>query len=239
MRQSEKLHFLAPGVSPADCARILSNSDSGASSTLHTRPTKRALILSRHQCLTYLALRHGTLYDGSRKCVCGKPLTNGHVLGCKRLSSRIWRHDLIVQVVYDYIRKMGIAARKEVMINPSKDWRVDVLAHIDGVTYWLDVNITEPSSPSFLAMGSGARPGVAARFAEKRKFSQWNRRSPGPDVKILPLVMETSGRLGGHFKKFLKLVAESAESKHRTANRKCGFPLGGLLGSSPRPARAR
>ena len=35
---------------------------------------------------------------------------------------------------------------------------------------------------------------------------------PGPDVKILPLVMETSGRLGGHFKKFLKLVAESAEA---------------------------
>ena len=91
--------------------------------------------------------------------------------------------------------------------------RIDILARIDGIFYWCDVMVTQPSCASYLKLGSASRAGAAAKAGETKKFSEWNRRNPPPNVVVMPLVIETSGRLGEHFKRFLRDVANAVKAR--------------------------
>ena len=95
------------------------------------------------------------------------------------------------------------------VVSPDSKCRIDIVTRIDGVMHWCDVMVTEPSSATYLALGSGVRPGVALVEGQKRKFRHWSPRA-GPGIVVVPLVMETSGRLGSHFKSFLSKVVRAA-----------------------------
>ena len=77
--------------------------------------------------------------------------------------------------------------------------------------HWCDVMVTEPSSATYLALGSADRPGVALAEGQK-KIRHWSPKA-GPDITVVPLVMETSGRLGSQFKGFLSKVVRSAKAR--------------------------
>jgi hypothetical protein len=77
--------------------------------------------------------------------------------------------------------------------------------------------VTEPSCETYLSLGSGQHAGVAIKQGEAKKFRIWNNRNPPAGVVIVPLVMESSGRIGGHFKKFLKVVMEAVKEHNGDA----------------------
>jgi hypothetical protein len=131
------------------------------------------------------------------------------MVSCKHLRARITRHDWLVQDVVDFLHSLGIWDQKEVIISSEGKWRVVIVTRIDGAMHWCDVMVTEPSSATYLALGSADRPGVALVEGQKKKFRHWNPKAR-PGIVIVPLVMETSGRLGNHFKTFLSKVVRSA-----------------------------
>ncbi len=206
--------LITDSTPPAERARIISKSDNAAAAWSHTRPTKVSLRMSPHEVKVSAAVLNGTAFDGSTLCICGLPLTTAHATSCRKLSARIMRHDWLVQECLDILLLLGLWARKEVQVVPGTDARIDLLFRIDGVYYWCDVMVTQPCCQSYLDMGSAVTPGAALKAGEAKKFHEWNNRHPPAGVVILPLVLEASGRMGSHFKKFLKLIV-----KHATDNR--------------------
>ena len=200
-------------VPPPDRARILSNCDSGASAWGHTRPTKFRLALSPHEYAMAVAIRNGTALTGDGVCICGASLTTHHATSCHKIAARIWRHDWLVEDILDFLHSHGLWARKEVHVVRGSQARIDILALIDGIYYWCDVMVTQPSCVSYLKRGSDTRAGAAAKEGETKKFSEWNNRNPPPGVEVMPLVIETSGRLGEHFKRFLRIVASAVKAR--------------------------
>ena len=200
-------------VAPYDSARILSNSDSGASAWAHNRPTTHGMSLSPHEFRMAAAIRTGTALSGDDECICGERLTTHHATSCRKIAARIWRHDWLVDDVFNFLRSHRIWARKEVHVVSGSDARIDILARIDGVFYWCDVMVTQPACVSYIRQGSNSREGVALSIGEKKKFAEWNGRRPPPGAVVVPLVMETSGRLGKHFKKFLKLITKAVKAQ--------------------------
>ena len=170
-------------------------------------------MMSPHEWKVACALRHHWLRDDGT-CVCGARLTATHMLSCRHLRARITRHDWILQDVLDFLHSLGIWAQKEIVISPDGKCRVDIVARIDGVMYWCDVMVTEPSSKTYLDLGSAKRAEVAIEEGHKKKFRHWNPQAP-PEVIVVPLVMETSGRLGKHFKSFIATAVKSAAAKRR------------------------
>lgn len=200
-------------VSSADRARNLSKSDSSASAFLHTLPRKQSLMMSPHEWQVASALRHGWLHDDG-SCACGALLTPAHMVSCRHLRARITRHDWLVQDVVDFLHSLGIWAQKEVIISSEGKWRVDIVTRIDGVMHWCDVMVTEPSSATYLNLGSADRPAVALVEGQKKKLRHWLPKA-GRGIVIVPLVMETSGRLGNRFKDFLSKVVDSANARRK------------------------
>jgi hypothetical protein len=170
-------------------------------------------MMSPHEWRVASALRHHWLHDDGT-CVCGAPLTATHMVSCRHLRARITRHDWILQDVLDFLHSLGIWAQKELLISSDGKWRVDIVARIDGVIYWCDVMITEPSCDTYLKLGSAERPDVAIEEGHKKKFRHWNQQIK-VGVVIVPLVMETSGRLGKHFKAFIATAVKSAIAKRK------------------------
>ena len=72
-----------------------------------------------------------------------------------------------------------------------------------------DLSIPEPGCRSYQKIGSARVPGVAARKNESSKLSHWSaitRKYGKVAVKIVPLIMETTGYLGKQFESWLKTI---------------------------------
>ena len=145
-------------VPPPDRARILSNSDSGASAWGHTRPTKLRLALSPHEYAMAVAIRNGTALTGDDVCICGARLTTHHATSCHKIAARIWRHDWLVEDILDFLHSHGLWARKEVYVVHGSQARIDILAR-----RWHLLLVRRDGYSAFMCVISQARIGFACR----------------------------------------------------------------------------
>jgi hypothetical protein len=74
-------------------------------------------------------------------CVCKRPMDLKHILTCKRQRMRFVRHDVIVQLLYELMRRAGYVVQKEVMFCFDSDKRMDVIAHLNGSMIMIDVSV--------------------------------------------------------------------------------------------------
>ena len=84
----------------------------------------------------------------------------------------------------------------------------------DGVVYWCDLSLPDPGRISYLRLNSANEIGVAAKRAESRKHTLWQKRAP-KDIVVVPLVMETTGMIGDEFYSFLKRIEACSEGPGR------------------------
>jgi hypothetical protein len=80
--------------------------------------------------------------------------------------------------------------------------KVDIVVHAWGSTYALDVAVVDPSAPTYIRMGSAARPDVAARHRGEQKIAYWREMRGVRGVNFVPFVVEATGRLGPHAYRF-------------------------------------
>jgi hypothetical protein len=76
--------------------------------------------------------------------------------------------------------------------------------------YWCDVHIREPSNnnPSYVELAA-TQPGHALKLGEQMKLSVWSKQKErgGVDCQIIPMVFETSGRMGKSLIEFIYRIA--------------------------------
>ena len=146
------------------------------------------------------------------KCKAAKqPLSLAHALSCNSLRARFRRHNAILDDIMCWLRARRITVSKEVSgLTAGGNDRVDLLVRCEGTVFWGDVSLAEPGSPSYVA-NSSKKEGWAAEKMEAVKFSKWKQLVPkGSFVKVQPLVLETTGRLGVELQDFLKTMEEAS-----------------------------
>jgi hypothetical protein len=230
-RMGERLHHITKDK-PKVAARILSNQHSGATAWLRALPVKPSL---RMEPLVFrqavgifcgiapLALPSGTRCCLAKDCRVGNAVLDlPHALSCKGLSAVKTRHDTILGDLHNYMRLRRVLVKKEWFADGSKSrkWRVDLWVRTDDAQeIWTDVSITEPGCATYLAVGSDRKAGVAAKKRESVKMADWSKvvRDLGRvGVQVAPLVLETTGRLGGDFEKFLSTIESVSRGGPRT-----------------------
>ena len=84
---------------------------------------------------------------------------------------------------------------------------MDLVFNLNGSVTYLDVSIVAPFSckPSLVAAAS-TRPRHMAKRAEKSKFDRY------PHINLVPFILETTGRLGQHARKFISNHMKDADN---------------------------
>ena len=129
----------------------------------------------------------------------------------QKTSSAVSSAYALLDDVMQWLRRRRINVSKEVSgLTKSRSERVDVLVRCEGLVYWCDVSVAEPASASYLEQ-SCKKAGWAASKAEAAKTSKWKKFAPS-GVRVQPLVMETSGRVGRAMGTFLKTMEKASAS---------------------------
>ena len=86
---------------------------------------------------------------------------------------------------------------------------LDVEYQADDGRMWLDISVRHPAAGSTSEVTAAAkRDGEAARRGEREKHTRY------PGDRLVPLVVESGGRLGGEARQWLRaLVAQLPEDK--------------------------
>ena len=84
-------------------------------------------------------------------CPCGTGTPSiTHILSCKYLRGRFVRHDVIVNVLVDMLRAVGVTASSEVMILEGSQKRMDIVVTLPSGRVWLDVSVVNPLIDSYI-----------------------------------------------------------------------------------------
>ena len=119
------------------------------------------------------------------------------------------RHDAVVRCLANLIQKYrNTPARIEQWVptmqraSNGEQARLDVVLFDNACPAYIDVAIVSPYSadPTLMAAAS-AKPGHMARRAERSKFNRY------PGHKLIPFVLETTGRPGYHARQFVQQLA--------------------------------
>ena len=123
------------------------------------------------------------------------------------------RHDAVVRCLADLVQKIGgkqtrveqwIPTMQRTNARGERECaRLDVVFLDNGQPTYLDVAIVAPFStdPGMLA-AAAVKPGYMARRAERGKFNRY------PGHRLVPFVLETTGRPGQHAKKFIRALVQ-------------------------------
>ncbi|KAJ0900450.1 putative RNA-directed DNA polymerase [Helianthus annuus] len=161
------------------------------------------------------------LYPEDEPCpVCRKVCLDSfgeHALHCKELHGFKYRHDLVRDVLFDVLKRAGIAAKKEAPVNfltDPKEGRsslrpADVLVFgwSGGKHACIDLTGVSPLA-SF--RGSGFVSGQATRKAEAGKISKHEQACIDNQHAFLPFAFDTFGCLAPVASGFLKRVQKAA-----------------------------
>ncbi|KAJ0824648.1 putative exostosin [Helianthus annuus] len=146
------------------------------------------------------------LYPEDEPCpVCRKVCLDSfgeHALHCKKLPGFKYRHDLVRDVLFDVLKRAGIAAKKEAPVNfltDPKEGRsslrpADVLVFgwSGGKHACIDLTGVSPLAGF---RGSGFVPGQATRKAEAGKISKHEQACIDNQHAFLPFAFDTFGCL--------------------------------------------
>ena len=76
---------------------------------------------------------------------------------------------------------------------------MDIVFNLHGQTYHIDTAVVTPfSANAGLIAVASTRPGYMAKREEMKKFDRYSR------INLVPFILETTGRLGYHARKFIK-----------------------------------
>ena len=123
------------------------------------------------------------------------------------MSGRFTRHDLVVSVLLQMFLDAGFVARKEVMVIPGRQKRMDIVVYLpNGAQWWIDVSITSPYGRSAINKNH-----VAGRETHKR--SKWETFAETAGAVFIPAVFSTTGCVGGGAASILgKVTAKALEN---------------------------
>ena len=139
--------------------------------------------------------------------ICNKPLDpkQHHCYGCRlaRCLADIIQSHSGVRV---FIEK-EVPALTRVVNGQTEHARMDLVFNLNGSITYLDVSIVAPfsCSPSLVSAAS-TKPGLVAKRAEKTKFDRY------PHIKLVPFILETTGRPGPHARKFINYLLRDADN---------------------------
>ena len=135
-----------------------------------------------------------------------------HPLDCNALRpARRWRHDRVRDALIalfkghfedDLLVGGNVTGERWYEGEDGVRRKVDIVVHAWGSTYALDVAVVDPSAPTYIRMGSAARPDVAARHRGEQKIAYWREMRGVRGVNFVPFVVEATGRLGPHAYRF-------------------------------------
>jgi len=124
-----------------------------------------------------------------------------------------------VSDLFVWLRDKRIQVVKELVVHEESNARADLwVRDNDGRVHWCDLEVSDPSQPSYLQRGSARKPGVAAKTAESNKVSEWKKRLPENGVDFRPLAMESTGRMGTQFIYFInRMLGQTNDGPGRYA----------------------
>ena len=156
--------------------------------------------------------------------VCPSPIDTQqrHCIICKAGGGVVQRHDNFVRCLADLVQKyLGTNVLIEqiipTMLRNGQRARMDLVFTHDGQTTYIDVAIVAPWSADagHLAQAS-TKGGYMARKEEKSKFTRY------PNHRLIPFVLETTGRPGFHARKFVSdMVADHPQPSVASQNIWC------------------
>jgi hypothetical protein len=207
----------ADGADAVYRARRLSNKMKGSAHWMTAKPTRPETTMSDAEWVCAMQQKAGKSpldeLEPTAKCFCGARLTHAHAMSCRFLRHRLMKHDVVVHRLARWLRERDIYCVKELVVLSRGLARIDILVRHKGIVYWIDVSITEPGTPTGLELGSASRALVAAVAREKSKSREWKRRAAadGKVVTVVPCIMETTGALGGMFRKFIRNMEKASQ----------------------------
>ena len=137
-----------------------------------------------------------------------------HLLACYRT----FAHDRVVKVLNDMCRTAGLVSDVEPVAMMSGERRPDLLVsnlREDGKAYLADFASVDPIRQSSIQT-SWFTPGVAAYEREQEKLESYHGQFDPAAFEMLPLAMETTGRMTPKFRRFLSEVASFASTHLET-----------------------
>jgi hypothetical protein len=95
---------------------------------------------------------------------------------------------------------------------PNSAWPVPDCVIFGQPPTYFDFSIATPQLPSYLKEGSDITAGAAAEFTEKKKIKHYERATgvgrPISDGHMVPLIMESGGRMGEHLRAWIRKCAQ-------------------------------
>jgi hypothetical protein len=158
----------------------------------------------------------GFLTLRNRTCSCRASLGHEgyHLLACYRT----FAHDRVVRVLNDMCRTAGLVSDVEPVGMMSGERRPDLLVsnlREDGKAYLADFASVDPIRQSSIET-SWFTPGVAAYEREQEKLESYHGHFDPTAFEMIPLAMETTGRMTPKFRQFLSEVATYASTHLET-----------------------
>ena len=147
-----------------------------------------------------------------RRCNCRASLgfEGYHLLSCYRT----YAHDKVVRAINDMCRASKLASEVEPMGQMSGDRRPDILIpnlRADSKAYLTDFASVDPARRASI-QHSWFTPGHAASQRDQQKRESYDGQYNQVAFAMLPLVMETSGRMHVGLKRFFNEVAVFAST---------------------------
>jgi hypothetical protein len=181
-------------------------------------PTSPDMIIAPAQFRILVAQALGNPLPGfaliqHSRCTCDKSLGHEgyHLLSCYRT----YAHDKVVKVIQEMCRSTGLVSEVEPVGLMSGEHRPDIVVpnlRADGKSYLGDFASVDPVRRSSLP-SSWYIPGFAANGRDQQKRQAYAGHFNEGAFEMLPLIMETTGRMHIGFRRFLAEVATFA-SKH-------------------------
>ena len=239
-----RLHTILTAASPLDAARILSCGGPGnaewcrsPSATLQEGFTDAHFLIAMRWRLGLRAIpadivscRHQYVKPPFRECAHPFDHTGHHSVVCNVGGGpTIFLHNPIADLVATFLTTAGFDARREVSIPEFTTQKIDTSAPsgvclVDGIVdvlgwhvvlgeFLLDVTVRHPHAVS-VAKKAATVAGSAAAHGERDKHVRY---PPRGGRSIVPLAIETFGRLGTEFDEWLMTLSSAARARDRNS----------------------
>ncbi|GJP43967.1 hypothetical protein CLOM_g3365 [Closterium sp. NIES-68] len=213
----------ATASSPLHLARLTSLQGPHAGDWLTVAPSSQHMQLSPTEWSIATAIRLGLPIPhltSTRTCTCGAPFTNpsipSHVLRCPSTNEPTRVHDAIKHEVHRIASELGYVAQLEdSSLLPGKRPDVSCRDISSGTSWALDVSVADPQQ-GFPHSNAPTVIGTAAATRESEKHSLYaSALRDRPDVKLLPLAVETFGCFGKTFQSFVNECSRRGTARLR------------------------
>ena len=121
---------------------------------------------------------------------------------------------MIVSLLQDMFREVGMVVRHEMMTVDGTQRRMDLVVYTATRTFWFDVSVVNPMCETYAGMN-------AIEVRRSQKEGKWKKHADKQGVVFRALVFDAFGGTGPDVEKTLATIAAKA---HQQAVHPCGSP---------------